>query len=228
MPRRKQSKGTCVYCGKEMAKAGMIKHLAVCTERQAQLDKADHKQGKPETLYHLQVRDAWQGIFWLNLEMRGSASLEDLDSYLRAIWLECCDHLSRFSIGDGWGSNEVPMTQRIERVFAPSVELTHIYDFGTSSKTLVKFAGMRQGKPLTTHPIVLMARNHMPEQQCVECDKPAQWLCMGCLIELNEWTALCDEHREEHEHADYGDPTPLVNSPRLGMCGYSGPAEPPY
>jgi hypothetical protein len=73
-----------------------------------------------------------------------------------------------------------------------------------------------------------MARNHMPEQECIECDKPAKWLCMGCLIEDNEWTVLCDEHKEEHEHDDYRDPTPLVNSPRLGMCGYTGPADPPY
>ena len=227
MPRRKQTKGTCIYCGKEMAKGGMIKHLAMCNERQTQIAKADRKQGKQETLYHLRVQDAWQGLFWLNLEMRGSASLSDLDRYLRAIWLECCGHMSQFSVG-GWDGDEIPMTQRIERVFTPSAELTHIYDFGTSSETLVKLAGVRQGKPLSAGPIVLMARNHMPEEKCIECGKPAAWLCMECLIEDNTWGVLCDEHMEEHEHDEYGEPTPLVNSPRLGMCGYTGPAEPPY
>jgi hypothetical protein len=39
---------------------------------------------------------------------------------------------------------------------------------------------------------------------------------------------LCDEHVKNHPHDEYGDPLPLVNSPRLGMCGYDGPAEPPY
>ena len=29
-------------------------------------------------------------------------------------------------------------------------------------------------------------------------------------------------------HDEYGDPMPLVNSPRTGMCAYDGPAEPPY
>lgn len=29
-------------------------------------------------------------------------------------------------------------------------------------------------------------------------------------------------------HDDYGEPIELVNSPRLGMCGYTGPADPPY
>ena len=27
-----------------------------------------------------------------------------------------------------------------------------------------------------------------------------------------------------HPHDQYGEPIPLVNSPRLGMCGYDGPA----
>jgi hypothetical protein len=33
---------------------------------------------------------------------------------------------------------------------------------------------------------------------------------------------------EEHPHESYGEPTLLVNSPRVGLCGYEGPAEPPY
>ena len=67
--------------------------------------------------------------------MKGSATLGDLDDYLRAIWLECCGHLSQFSIG-GWRGEEIPMSTRVERVFEPGIEVTHIYDFGTSSETL--------------------------------------------------------------------------------------------
>ena len=37
---------------------------------------------------------------------------------------------------------------------------------------------------------------------------------------------FCDAHAEEHEHDDML--MALVNSPRTGMCGYDGPAEPPY
>ena len=33
----------------------------------------------------LQVLDAYGGDFWLHLEMKGNATLEDLDDYLRAI-----------------------------------------------------------------------------------------------------------------------------------------------
>lgn len=210
-----------------MAKGGMLKHLATCPQRQEVIAKVDRKQGKPETLYHLRVQAAGQSEFWLDLEMRGSATLRDLDHYLRAIWLECCGHLSRFSIG-GWGGGEIPIKFAIREVFEPGLELTHIYDFGTSSETLIKAVSLREGKPTTSHPIALMARNLLPADKCIECDQPATWLCMECIIEDNRWGILCDEHAKTHPHDNYGEPQPLVNSPRLGLCGYDGPAEPPY
>jgi len=33
---------------------------------------------------------------------------------------------------------------------------------------------------------------------------------------------------EAHPHEEYGEPIEIVNSPRLGLCGYTGPADPPY
>jgi hypothetical protein len=106
--------------------------------------------------------------------------------------------------------------------------LVHIYDFGTSSETLIKVVGKRTGKPLTKHPIMLMARNEMPVSTCMECEQTARWLCEECISEHDESGFLCDEHAKNHPHDDYGEPIELVNSPRMGMCGYEGPAEPPY
>lgn len=227
MPRGKQSKGTCGYCGAEIAKGGVTKHLSACVKRQAIIEEAGRKKAPSEALYHLRVQDAWRGEFWLDLEMRGYSTLKDLDYYLRRIWLECCGHMSQFSVG-GWRGEEIPKNRRIGEVFQREVELTHIYDFGTSSETLIKAVGVRKGKPTTPRPIALMARNLMPEAKCIECGQPAAWLCMECLIEEEKWGTLCDKHTPPHPHGNYGEPILLVNSPRLGMCGYDGPAEPPY
>jgi hypothetical protein len=210
-----------------MAKGGMLKHLATCTQRQKVLAEVDQKPGEKQRLYHLRVQDAWSGDFWLDLEMNGAATLKDLDYYLRAIWLECCGHLSRFSIG-GWASDEIAKKKQADQMFRPGVELTHIYDFGTSSETLIKTIAVREGKPTTSHPIALMARNSPPEASCIECGQPASWLCIECLYEDDSPGTLCDQHAEVHPHDDYGEPMPLVNSPRVGMCGYTGPANPPY
>jgi len=205
----------------------MSRHIQACANRQEVIASANRKRGRNEVLYHLQVQDAWHGDFWLHLEMPGSAALEDLDDYLRAIWLECCGHLSQFSFG-GWRGDEIPMHTKVSRIFEPGAELTHIYDFGTSSETLVKVVGTREGKATTPHPVALMARNDQPEVPCVECERPASWLCMECLYEHDKPGTLCDKHAETHPHDNYGEPVPLVNSPRVGMCGYDGPAEPPY
>jgi hypothetical protein len=210
-----------------MTKGGLSKHFNSCSKRREIISSTDQKSGRTDTLYHLQVQDAWNKDYWLHLEMRGSASLADLDSYLRSIWLECCGHLSRFSVG-GWGGHEFPMSNKVNQVFQPGIAVTHIYDYGTSSETLVKVMDVRQGKATTNQPIALMARNKMPEFQCMECDKTAEWLCSECVIEEDESGLLCDEHAETHPHENYGGRLPLVNSPRVGMCGYEGPAEPPY
>jgi hypothetical protein len=205
----------------------MIKHLSACPKRQAVIAQAERRKVRREKLYHLRVQDAWGGDFWLELEMRGTATLKDLDHYLRAIWLECCGHMSRFSIG-GWKGAEIAKSKRVEEVFRRGITLTHIYDFGTSSEILIRYVKAREGKPTTPHPIALMARNVQPQAICVECKRPAVWLCMECVIEDEIWGFLCQEHVESHPHEGYGEPIRIVNSPRLGMCGYERPADPPY
>ncbi len=228
MPQRKQSKGICTYCGKEVAKGSATKHLTTCPQHQEVIAKADASKATSETLYHLRVEDRYQKEFWLDLEMGGSKTLKDLDTYLRAIWLECCGHLSEFS-GSGGLARKIGMQRKISEAFPGGEgQLTHIYDFGTSSETLVKCVGTRPGKPTTTRPIALMMRNKMPEAQCIECDQPATHLCMQCMYEDEVWGTLCSKHAKSHPHDDYDEPIPLINSPRLGMCGYDGPAKPPY
>ena len=228
MPKNPQSRGTCAYCGAAFAKAGAGRHLEKCPERLNAIQAAEKSKRPTENLWHLRIQDAYAKDFWLDLEMSGSASLTTLDKYLRAIWLECCGHLSEFTIG-GFGGTTIGKARKADAVFRTGVSLDHLYDFGTTSETTIKVVGVRQGKAFNKHAISLMARNLQPEARCSECGESANWLCIECLYEEpeNGWF-LCDEHAEEHPHADYGEPMPLCNSPRVGMCGYSGPAEPPY
>jgi hypothetical protein len=227
MPRRPENPGTCAYCGEVITKRGVINHLDKCPKWQEALEIATASSRPVETLWHLRVQDAYDKDFWLDLEMVGSASLDKLDKYLRAIWLECCDHLSQFTIG-GWGGMEVGKARKADSIFEPGLVLRHLYDFGTTSETDIKVVGLREGQAASKHPIALLARNQMLPAVCQECGQPAKWLCIECLYEENKTGHLCDEHVEEHPHDNYGEPMPLLNSPRTGMCGYEGPAEPPH
>lgn len=221
-----QWKGTCRYCGTTYAKGGMVQHLGACADREDAVDGASHDDSH-ETFYHLRADVEWSRPFWLDLELRGSAPLEELDAYLRAIWLECCGHLSQFTIG-GFRGREIPESHRADQVFHAETQLTHLYDFGTTSETRIRVMDVRRGPPTTERPIALMARNEMPEITCMKCNRQATWLCPECAYETGQAGHLCDEHLPSHPHDADGDPFPLVNSPRTGMCGYTGPAEPPY
>lgn len=223
----KPTKGKCSFCGQEVAKSGAGRHLGACAKRREAIAEAENSKRKRETLYHVRVQAEGLPPYWLDLELPSSAKMKDLDHYLREIWLECCGHMSQFSFG-GWGGQEISMDKPLGEVLRHGEELTHIYDFGTESVSLIRVIGQREGKPLSLHPVTLMLRNQPPVYPCRECGEPAKWLCMECLIEEETEGTLCDRHLESHPHENYGEPVPLVNSPRVGLCGYTGPAEPPY
>jgi len=219
--------GKCLCCGDTVTKATVARHLNNCVVRQSRMLKTQEKGTANEGLFHLRIESLDCGYYWLNVEVSGDATLDDFDYYLRKIWLDCCGHCSSFSIGRRRGQ-KVSNDGSINDVFQKVEVLTHVYDYGTPSHTLIKKIGIRIGNPTTKHPIVLMARNLMPPEVCLECKAPAGWLCIECVHEHGEWGVLCEKHSKSHAHSNYGTPIPLVNSPRIGMCGYDGPAQPPY
>jgi hypothetical protein len=79
MPRGKQSKGVCAYCQQEIAKGSVAKHLAKCEQRRNAVLKAEQGKREIEPLYHLRIQAMGLNAFWLDLEVRGSATLKDLD-----------------------------------------------------------------------------------------------------------------------------------------------------
>jgi hypothetical protein len=221
----KQSRGTCILCDYESTKGGVSKHLTTCSKRlEAQASATGNKS---ETLLHLRVQENYTKLFWLDIEMRGTAPLKDLDFYLRAIWLECCGHMSAFYLG-GKYEEEADMMMRAAKAFQASESLFYVYDFGSSSELTVTLVSSREGIPTTKKPLVLLARNSIPEAICATCEEPAKYLCGECVAEEGQWAAFCLKCKKKHHHQDnYGYNT-LVNSPRLGICGYDGNALPPY
>lgn len=225
MPRKPETRGACAFCGETLLRRAILKHLSTCQNYQ----QAQAQSALPvENIWRVRVQDAYNSDYWLELDMRGAASLTQLDKYLRAIWLECCGHLSEFNIG-GWDGMKVGKARKADDIFQPGLILHHIYDFGTTSETDIRVQDTRHAIPLSKHPITLLARNLPPEFACQECGQPAAWMCMECQIEHGKPGLLCAKHTKKHpHHQNYGEPVEIVNSPRMGMCGYTGPAEPPY
>ena len=237
MARRKQSRGDCIYCGKEYTGSGLTNHLKTCKARQEAIQQADKEGMAVQPIYHLAVRTAWSSSYWLHLEMNGSADLAELDQYLRTIWLECCGHMSQFEVGGvryvqpyeaSWNDgDEKNMNAPVARVFDPGMEIPYAYDFGTPTELLIRVVGVRNGQPTTSHPIALMARNKAEVMACEICGKPATWGAFDGWFPEDPPTAYCDDHAEMDEDGSTS-VSRICNSPRMGVCGYDGPAEPPY
>jgi hypothetical protein len=172
MPQNPESRGSCLFCGETIVKRSVTKHLQKCPKRLERIQAANAGSLPQETLWHLRVQDANSKAYWFDLEMTGSATLEKLDKYLRVIWLECCGHLSKFTIG-GWDGTGVGKARKANSIFEPGLVLRHLYDFGTTSETDIRVVDARTGEPLSKHPIYLMARNIQPEALCQECGQPA-------------------------------------------------------
>ena len=166
----------------------------------------EHSAGD-ENCWLLKAEGAWDKNYWLYFTVPKDAALSCVDKFLRQIWLECCGHLSAFRQGRrGVGKN-----RRLSG-FAPGDTLTHEYDFGSTTETLLTFVE-EITRPAQKEKVRLLARNAPPEYPCGKCGKAAAWV--NC---REDGDLLCEACAADYEEGLL----PLVNSPRRGECGYDG------
>lgn len=173
----------------------------------------------------------------MNIEIPAQATLRHLDQFLRDIWLECCGHLSVFNIeGQRYDVHPIEdlgsktMAYPLEKVLSPGMVFEHEYDFGTTTDLTLKVVSERMGSTVSKKrrgdDIQILARNNPPQILCVECNKkPATIVCAYCRYDTGGW--LCKSCAKKHECSDEA-LLPVVNSPRVGECGYTGPEYPAY
>ncbi len=97
-PKRRMSRGECALCGQEFSKNTIARHVDKCWEALAAKEKHGSGPLQPTRFFRLVVEDREGPDYWLHLDIRADATLEDLDDFLRRFWLECCGHLSAFTI----------------------------------------------------------------------------------------------------------------------------------
>jgi hypothetical protein len=204
----------------------MTRHLPVCPKRSDEATAGSGRRRPPTRVYHLVVSSRYSSPYWLQLEAIADASLDDLDVLLRDTWLECCGHLSAFWLGKRrftrgaitgpWDDDE-PTTIGLGQLLAPGTKLEYEYDFGSTSELTIQVAGERRGR--LREPVVIVARNDPPIMECSSCDATATQICTSCLYEDTD--LLCDACAAKHACGPEM-LLPLVNSPRTGVCAYSG------
>lgn len=198
------SKGNCYVCGRVFGKTAIKNHLQIT---HAQPD-GDQK------CFLLKIEDAYLKNYWLYADISLTASLSSLDKFLREIWLECCGHLSAFLRN---GGPQIGKTRKLGELEVGE-SLLHEYDFGTTSATVISIVAETKRKT-QKKAVRLLARNEPPVFRCITCGAPATSLCAECMCETDD-AFFCDACGQAHEHEDML--LPVVNSPRMGMCGYCG------
>lgn len=193
------SKGNCYLCGAQLGKTAMKNHLL----------KEYGARANGQACYLLKIEGRYDKNYWLYIDVSLDKSLSAIDTFLRKIWLECCGHMSEF---EGAGKN-----RRLSNLSVGD-RLSHIYDYGTTTETLLTIVGETTRTP-QKNIVRLLARNVPPQFTCSVCGKPADSICIDC-----RWSTenpfFCNTCAEEHEHDDMM--LPVTNSPRMGECGYCG------
>lgn len=205
------SAGKCVFCGETCRQQDMTKHLAVHLK-----DKEKNNTGKTGQSLHIKVE---AGPYFLHLLVGSDATFKNLDKFLRDIWLECCGHLSAFR----YKNSNLAMARKIADMVSPKMKLEYDYDFGDTTSLSLSVAGAYAFP--AAKKIELLSRNEPLRIMCTICNtKPATVICPFCLYDEDAF--YCDQCAEQHEEtcADFEEETalPVVNSPRMGVCGYTG------
>lgn len=222
------SVGKCFFCNAEFKKAGITRHLNTHLVKES-------KGRNNGTSFHIRIEDDPRsgGLFFLNLWVDGDSLMSDIDDFLRNIWLECCGHLSAFinpkekkrysmfDIDEMQSDAEEIMDSATKDMLIKGMKLTHEYDFGSTTTLLLTVS--EQFPVAVPGGIILLSRNEPLEIMCEVCKSAsATTICTTC-YDPNTFCKKCAKKHAKtcEDFADYS-AMPVVNSPRMGICGYDG------
>lgn len=230
-----QTKGLCKYCGREYTKSGMIRHLETCKERKNKLAMETDKRRC--NYFQIVISGKYAKAYWLIVETSEDTTLKELDQFIRDIWVECCDHLSAFTINGTryesyvdtnriLGAPSKNMNYRLKDVAEVGDSISYKYDFGSTTELILDIHSSRDGDKKNSK-ITILSRNNPPQIICSNCEQnEAKWInpegyCEGVPF----WCDECLDAENDEEEGEYYEPEfllPICNSPRRGVCGYGG------
>ena len=109
----------------------------------------------------------------------------------------------------------------LEKVVKVGQKFTYEYDFGSTTELNLRVVSERDGviqEGEEDDPVTILARNMPPVILCKVCGKPATKVVAGYFnVEENAYCNKCARRSEDSDMM-----LPIVNSPRVGVCGYTG------
>ncbi len=120
---------------------------------------------------------------------------------------------------------ESDMDVELQKALKVGQKFTYEYDFGSTTDLALRVVSERDGfiEDEDSDNIEILARNDAPEMPCVVCGKPAQKVAPGYFFGIEEH-AYCSAKcaKKNNEEFSFSEMLPVVNSPRVGVCAYTG------
>jgi predicted RNA-binding Zn-ribbon protein involved in translation (DUF1610 family) len=224
-PKIQKINGTCTTCGASLGKTAMKKHLVSC--KRPVRKRSSYLIPLKTKVFTILVEGRFMHEYWMYLEVPANSMLKKLDNFLRYAWVECCGHLSQFTIDDEgyiseidylFDSKEKSMNYVINKVLSVGKKFSYEYDFGSPTYLNLKVLSEHEIEGEESS-ISLLARNEPPSVTCNSCGKTATYICAQCGYSGEGW--VCEECASDHKCGEEM-LLPVVNSPRVGVCGYTG------
>ena len=208
-----------MVCNNTYSRSGMSKHIQGHVNH---IEKKDTPQ-KPGNCFIIKVTDE-DGMFWLYLEIPKNRTLVSLDKFFRKRWMECCGHMSAFTINDltcystTYGEHDKSMNIKLDKLLYPGAQFGYEYDFG--STTFLKLQIIAANVPPFSkkqNKITVIAKHDAIEFNCFVCGSEASFICTYC--DMWDGAVLCKKCLDKHECGLDG-ALSVAQSPRAGICGY--------
>ena len=112
----------CYLCGQDLPRQRTKLHLQRCIPRTtgARALLRNSHQNNEHTGIHLLAHNP---PYRLDLAVDNSSTLQDLDQFLRNVWMECCQHISQFvrELPGAWSKNRTIYTSDFQRSGPPLI-----------------------------------------------------------------------------------------------------------
>lgn len=209
--------GKCVYCNETIEKGKINTHL----KKHLKEAQKENSNGNSFLIQVFGYPNYKNSPYFLYILADGEAKIKDVDQFLRDIWLDCCGHMSEFHFK---GGGKLSKSKMLNEVLEKNDVVEYEYDFG--STTYLQMKVIEEFSVKSPKKIYLLTRNEPLEIYCHLCNQnPATQICT-----IHQWEEephmFCEECAPKHAEvcSDFEDyaTMPIVNSPRMGECGYVG------
>ena len=102
-----------------------------------------------------------------------------------------------------------------KKILEKGLTFSHTYDFGSSTDLQINELDEHYDNTRPKNKIEILMRNNQIDQKCKLCGGKATLICAECYYD--EEIYLCKSCEEPHGGHVLSS---IVNSPRMGVCGY--------